>query len=57
MLPKDVKVGDAPTPRDPSIRVDDVGDGELLAVREFPGELTDLPKSCLPTAHDSVSER
>lgn len=40
MLPKDVSAEDAPTPRDPSVRVDDVDDGQLLAVREFPGELS-----------------
>lgn len=43
VLPKDLSAEDAPTPRNPSIRVDDVDDGELLAVREFPGELSDLP--------------
>lgn len=41
VLPKDLSAEDAPTPRNPSIRVDDVDDGELLAVREFPGFATD----------------
>lgn len=38
VMPKDIPAGTAPTPRDPRIDVTDVAEGELLAVREFPGE-------------------
>lgn len=38
VMPKDVSAGEAPIPRDPRIGVNDVADGELVAVRDFPGE-------------------
>lgn len=37
-MPKDIPAEKAPTPRDPRIGVTDVAEGELLAVREFPGD-------------------
>ena len=48
VLPKDISAEDAPAPRDPSVRVDDVDDGELLAVRDFPGELSGLTQELRP---------
>lgn len=41
VMPKDIPARNAPTPRDSRIGVTDVADGELLAVREFPGFATD----------------
>lgn len=38
VMPKDIPAEKAPAPRDPRIDVTDVAEGELLAVREFPGE-------------------
>lgn len=52
VLPKNLSAESAPIPRNPNIRVDDVDDGELLAVREFPGELSDLSED-LPPAYDA----
>lgn len=36
VMPKNIPVGEAPTPRDPRVDVNDVAT-ELLAVREFAG--------------------
>ncbi|CAM9707158.1 unnamed protein product [Hapterophycus canaliculatus] len=41
VMPKDIPAGKAPTPRDPRVNVKNVAEGELLAVREFPGFATD----------------
>lgn len=38
MMPKDISAGEAPTPRDSRVGVSDVADGEILAVRDFPGD-------------------
>lgn len=39
VMPKDIPAGEAPTPRDPRVNVKNVAEGEILAVREFPGTL------------------
>lgn len=39
VMPKDISAREAPPPRDPRVGVSDVPEGELLAVREFPGEV------------------
>ncbi|CAM9762268.1 unnamed protein product [Ectocarpus sp. 12 AP-2014] len=41
VMPKDVPAEEAPTPRNPRVNVRDVAEGEVLAVREFPGFATD----------------
>lgn len=39
IMPKDIPAGEAPVPNDPRVDVSDVDDGEILAVREFLGEV------------------
>ncbi|CAM9184462.1 unnamed protein product [Scytosiphon promiscuus] len=41
VMPKDIPAAEAPIPRDPRVNVKNVAEGELLAVREFPGFATD----------------